>query len=163
MPSLCRTRRFLRSPASLRSPSLIMSSTPFTEVGCMGLMVPSVFFLILCSCMYSIDILEKAYTRFPGPVKKANSCGVLYLSFIIDQLKLSGVCHRDLRPDCHPDARVHPYKIPLVGETRSCNKMCLTKKALTVLKLTIWASWILELCVYITETLFLTLLKCSIS
>lgn len=48
MPSLWRTSRLRRSPASWRSPSLIMSSTPFTEVGCMGLRLA--LLLILCSC-----------------------------------------------------------------------------------------------------------------
>lgn len=49
MPSLWRTSRLRRSPASWRSPSLIMSSTPLTEVGCMGLRLT--FLLILCSCV----------------------------------------------------------------------------------------------------------------
>lgn len=52
MPSLWRTSRLRRSPASWRSPSLIMSSTPFTEVGCMGLRLT--FLLILCSCVQMI-------------------------------------------------------------------------------------------------------------
>lgn len=34
-PSLYLSSRFLRSPASVMSPSLIMSSTPLTDVGCM--------------------------------------------------------------------------------------------------------------------------------
>ncbi len=34
-------RRFLRIPASWRSPRLIMSSTPWTEVGCMALILRS--------------------------------------------------------------------------------------------------------------------------
>ena len=34
-------RRFLRMPASWRSPRLIMSSTPWTEVGCMALILRS--------------------------------------------------------------------------------------------------------------------------
>lgn len=62
-------------------------------------------------------------------LKNANSCGVLYLSFIIDQLKLSGVCHADLRPDLHLATGVHPHKIPLVGETRNCNEKCSAEKA----------------------------------
>lgn len=59
MPSLCRTSRFRRSPASFRSPSLIMSSTPFTEVGCMDLRVT--FLLILCSCAQVIAGLPRRH------------------------------------------------------------------------------------------------------
>lgn len=55
MPSLWRTSRLRRSPASWRSPSLIMSSTPFTEVGCMGLRLT--LLLILCSCVQMITAL----------------------------------------------------------------------------------------------------------
>lgn len=57
MPSLCRTSRFRRSPASFRSPSLIMSSTPSTEVGCMDLRVT--FLPILCSCVQVITGLTR--------------------------------------------------------------------------------------------------------
>lgn len=39
---------------------------------------------------------------------------VVYLSFVIDQLKLSGVRHLDLCPDGDMGINVHPYKIPLV-------------------------------------------------
>lgn len=37
-------------PASLRSPKRIMSSTPWTEVGCMGLMCVAFCGEIQCSC-----------------------------------------------------------------------------------------------------------------
>lgn len=61
MPSLCRTSRFRRSPASFRSPSLIMSSTPFTEVGCMDLR--DTFLLILCSCVQVITGLTRRHRK----------------------------------------------------------------------------------------------------
>lgn len=62
MPSLCRTSRFRRSPASFRSPSLIMSSTPFTEVGCIDLRVT--FLLILCSCVQVITGLTRRHRKW---------------------------------------------------------------------------------------------------
>lgn len=73
--------------------------------------------------------LYRELTLISPDVKNANSYGVLYLSFIIDQLKLSGVCHLDLRPDRHLATGVHPHKIPLIGETRSCDEKCSAEKA----------------------------------
>lgn len=124
MPSLCRTRRFLRRPASFRSPSMIMSSTPFTEVGCMGRIPLSVFLLNLCSCGYiteEVTLLWEVHCTFKE-LTDTNRSRVLYLSFIIDQLKLPSVCQLDLRPDRHPRTRVHPHIITLVLGNRGCSK-----------------------------------------
>lgn len=44
--------RLRRIPASLRSPRRIMSSTPWIEVGCIGLIVVAFWGHIQCSCRY---------------------------------------------------------------------------------------------------------------
>lgn len=49
MPRLCRSIRFLRRPASVMSPSWVMSSTPSTDVGCMILREASCSRDRLCS------------------------------------------------------------------------------------------------------------------
>lgn len=147
-PSLCRTSRFLRSPASSRSPSLIMSSTPFTEVGCIGRRAPCVFLLILCSCTCAMKELTR-FCRRLELIYKSRHLWCLYLSFIIHQAKLSSFCHCDLCPDRHPATGVEPHKIPLDKST--VKAPCAT----------IWTFRILY--EDMTEIFNLTSLKCSMT
>lgn len=124
---MCRTSRFLRSPSSLSSPSLIMSSTPLTEEGCIGRTAPSVFLAILCTC-----VTEESELSAAGVLTLRRRELSSYLSVIVEQLELPRVRHRDLRPDRHPDAGVQPHKIPLGedigGENVATEKTDLFKK-----------------------------------
>lgn len=61
--------RLRRIPASLRSPRRIMSSTPCTDVGCMGLMCVALCGEIQCSCKVSgvrVSLFSLG-PRLPGP------------------------------------------------------------------------------------------------
>lgn len=147
MPSLWRTRRFLRSPASLRSPSRIMSSTPFTEVGCMGRTVPSVFLLTLCSYVHVIK--EFLFSWIPTRISLHLLLRIFYLAFVVNQLKLPCVCHFDLRPDRHPNTGVHPHKVPLASDNGRCKKTRVTNSSEDPL-------------IIISDVQSLTLLKCII-
>lgn len=80
--------------------------------GALCLLVDLVFLYL---CHKRDDIIKKVFTCFLRAVK-AYSCRGVYLSFIVDQLKLSGVCQLDLRPNRHPITGLHPHKIPLYGE-----------------------------------------------
>lgn len=62
MPCLWRTSRFLSRPASLRSSSLIMSSTPSTKVGCISLRLAISLSESLCSWKQSQFIRLIKYT-----------------------------------------------------------------------------------------------------
>ena len=81
-------------------------------------------------------------------------CFYFYLSFIIDQFKLSCVRHLDLRPNRHLGTRVHPHKITLVLE----NKL---KSQAAAPEMTIWTQFMNYEYTFITEMLILTFLKCS--
>lgn len=81
----------------------------------MGRTLPSFFFLTLCSCADVRDEpnVSKADAGLP---KRAQ--GFPYLSFIVNQLKLSRVRHPDLRPDRHPNAGVDPHEVALGLENK---------------------------------------------
>lgn len=129
--SLYRINRFLRIPASFRSPRRIMSSTPWIEVGCIGLMFVAFWREILCSCQsksVNVHILFQHSFLFEKLWLPTLWYYYTHLAFIIKNLNLARVTEFD--HGTNGDIKlttcslVQPDIVSLRTDNQSINKLC---------------------------------------
>lgn len=101
--SLYLIRRFLRIPASFRSPRRIMSSTPWMEVGCIGLMLVAFWGEIQCSWKWRV-FLQTPYfelccnNKLPGSLLSKMTDKVQLQESQVGCFKHFGEIRRQLTP-----------------------------------------------------------------